>query len=65
MTVQVTRPSELVKKKYGDMKEHDVKVVRLLRNKGKGFAVKVGMLSACGKRRLMVDADGATQFSDL
>jgi len=47
------------------MKEHDVKVIRLLKNKGKGFAVKVGMLSACGKRRLMVDADGATQFSDL
>lgn len=45
--------------------EPRVKVVRLKRNRGKGFAVKAGMLSARGKLRLMVDADGATQFSDL
>ncbi|CAD7949380.1 unnamed protein product [Amoebophrya sp. A120] len=42
-----------------------VKVVKLRKNRGKGFAVRVGMLSATGERRLMVDADGATKFSDL
>merc|ERR1740123_1522248 len=43
----------------------NIKVIRLLKNQGKGFAVKVGMLSARGKLRLMVDADGATKFSEL
>jgi hypothetical protein len=28
-------------------------------------AVKVGMMCACGQRLLMMDADGATQVSDL
>lgn len=46
-------------------KKEGVKVIRLLKNHGKGFAVKVGMLSAGGRRRLMVDADGATQFDEL
>ncbi|CAD7961999.1 unnamed protein product [Amoebophrya sp. A25] len=54
--------AKLVLDKYADEK---VNVVRLKKNMGKGFAVKVGMLSAVGKRRLMVDADGATKFSDL
>lgn len=48
-----------------DYASENIKVVRLLKNQGKGFAVKVGMLSARGKLRLMVDADGATRFSDL
>eukprot|EP01137_Pigoraptor_chileana_P023065 Opistho-2@88772 len=42
--------------------------VRLLeaeRNRGKGGAVKLGMLSARGRLLLMVDADGATKISDL
>eukprot|EP00053_Salpingoeca_punica_P004867 m.51349 g.51349 ORF g.51349 m.51349 type:complete len:322 (+) comp12983_c0_seq1:37-1002(+) len=42
-----------------------VRVLRLDRNRGKGGAVRMGMLSARGRTRLMVDADGATQFSDL
>lgn len=46
-------------------KGNRIRVIRLLKNQGKGFAVKVGMLSASGRHRLMVDADGATKFSDL
>lgn len=52
----------------GDAKpgrKYDLRVVRLARNRGKGAAVKHGFLHARGKRILMVDADGASQFRDL
>lgn len=42
-----------------------IRVLRLPHNRGKGFAVKVGMLCSRGQRLLMMDADGATQVSDL
>jgi dolichyl-phosphate beta-glucosyltransferase len=38
------------------------KLCTLQINSGKGAAVKTGMLRACGELRLMVDADGATDF---
>ena len=38
------------------------RVLSLTQNSGKGAAVKTGMLNARGKYRLMVDADGATEF---
>ncbi|KAH3745848.1 Dolichylphosphate beta-glucosyltransferase [Pelomyxa schiedti] len=41
------------------------RVLKLLKNRGKGGAVKRGMLCARGQLLLMVDADGATKFSDL
>jgi len=37
----------------------------LVKNVGKGGAVRRGMLCSRGKYLLMVDADGATKFSDL
>ena len=37
-------------------------LLTLQQNSGKGCAVKTGMLAATGKLRLMVDADGATDF---
>ncbi|CEM26614.1 unnamed protein product [Vitrella brassicaformis CCMP3155] len=43
----------------------ELKVVRLRRNMGKGFAVKMGMLLGQGESLLMVDADGATDIRDL
>lgn len=43
----------------------ELRVVRLGRNRGKGFAVKVGMLVARGETLLMADADGATSIKDL
>ena len=46
-------------------KEIDLKVVEYEVNKGKGGAVKIGMMIARGEYALMVDADGATRFSDI
>ena len=42
-----------------------VRVLTLEANRGKGGAVRLGMLSARGRTLLMADADGATKFSDL
>jgi dolichyl-phosphate beta-glucosyltransferase len=42
-----------------------VKVLKLLRNRGKGGATKSGVLRSKGKYVLMVDADGATDINDL
>jgi dolichyl-phosphate beta-glucosyltransferase len=40
-------------------------VLEYPKNRGKGGAVRAGMSIAQGERILMVDADGATTFSDL
>uniref|UniRef100_A0A0A1XHC4 Dolichyl-phosphate beta-glucosyltransferase n=1 Tax=Zeugodacus cucurbitae TaxID=28588 RepID=A0A0A1XHC4_ZEUCU len=48
-------------------KRHTVekfRVLELLDNRGKGGAVRLGMLSARGRYLLFADADGATKFSD-
>ena len=42
-----------------------LKLIRFKRNRGKGAAVKIGMLHATGEYILMVDADGATDIRDL
>lgn len=49
----------------GGLDERRIRYVQLKQNMGKGFAVKVGVLVATGELILMVDADGATKFSDL
>uniref|UniRef100_H2Z1V6 Dolichyl-phosphate beta-glucosyltransferase n=1 Tax=Ciona savignyi TaxID=51511 RepID=H2Z1V6_CIOSA len=49
-------------KTYGDSK---IRVLTLEKNRGKGGAVRLGMLSARGKYLLMADADGATKFADI
>ncbi|XP_073686063.1 dolichyl-phosphate beta-glucosyltransferase [Garra rufa] len=49
-------------KKYGAKK---VRVLTLVKNRGKGGAVKMGMLSSRGRLILMADADGATKFADI
>lgn len=41
-----------------------VRLVTLQQNSGKGAAVKAGMIRSEGSFRLMVDADGATDFGD-
>lgn len=42
-----------------------VRVLRVTKNKGKGHAVKRGMLIARGETCLLMDADGATRVTDL
>uniref|UniRef100_A0A665VMT5 Dolichyl-phosphate beta-glucosyltransferase n=1 Tax=Echeneis naucrates TaxID=173247 RepID=A0A665VMT5_ECHNA len=49
-------------RRYGADK---VRVLTLVNNRGKGGAVRMGMLSSRGKVILMADADGATKFADL
>eukprot|EP00096_Caligus_rogercresseyi_P002884 TRINITY_DN15245_c0_g1_i1.p1 TRINITY_DN15245_c0_g1~~TRINITY_DN15245_c0_g1_i1.p1 ORF type:complete len:317 (+),score=79.12 TRINITY_DN15245_c0_g1_i1:52-1002(+) len=41
------------------------RVLTLCRNRGKGGAVRMGVLRSRGKRVLFADADGATHFPDL
>jgi dolichyl-phosphate beta-glucosyltransferase len=41
-----------------------VGLIRLPRNRGKGCAVRTGMLRARGRLRLMADADGATPIAE-
>ena len=48
-------------KEYGA----NVAVVSYPKNRGKGGAVRAGVAVARGEYVLMVDADGATRFSDL
>ncbi|KAJ7180834.1 glycosyltransferase family 2 protein [Mycena filopes] len=43
----------------------DIRIVTLEKNLGKGGAVRHGMLFGGGERLLMVDADGASRFTDL
>lgn len=42
-----------------------VKVIKLPANRGKGCAVRTGVLAATGDLILMYDADGATSLADL
>lgn len=46
-------------------KSFTLRVLRLPSNRGKGYAVRTGMLSAKGKLRLFADADGATPIAEL
>ncbi len=41
------------------------RVVPTSRNRGKGHAVRVGMLAAHGRRRLFMDADGSTALDEI
>ncbi|KAF9466169.1 glycosyltransferase family 2 protein [Collybia nuda] len=45
--------------------KHNIRVVTLEKNIGKGGAVRHGMLYASGARLLMADADGASKIEDL
>ncbi|KAF5271186.1 hypothetical protein FQR65_LT05330 [Abscondita terminalis] len=56
----------LVAKKYCKQLGVDkLRILELETNRGKGGAVRLGMLSARGSMLLFADADGATKFSDL
>lgn len=42
-----------------------IKILTLPENRGKGYAVKIGMLAGKGKLRLFLDADGSTPVGEL
>ncbi|RIL07453.1 MAG: glycosyl transferase family 2 [Proteobacteria bacterium] len=42
-----------------------LRLIRLAENRGKGHAVRVGVLNARGKRILFADADGATPIAEI
>lgn len=46
-------------------KQQNWKLINLQKNKGKGFAVKTGVLAAVGKFILFSDADGAAPIEEL
>lgn len=68
-SVALSSPSNILPKLLASsqLKESNLefRVVKLSRNRGKGAAVKYGVMHARGRRILMVDADDASQFSDL
>lgn len=43
----------------------NLKLIQLSANRGKGYAVKTGMLAAVGKYRLFTDADGAISIDEI
>lgn len=42
-----------------------VRLIKLVENRGKGYAVRTGMLAARGTLRVFTDADGATPIQEL
>jgi dolichyl-phosphate beta-glucosyltransferase len=42
-----------------------IRLIRIPRNRGKGYAVRTGMLNAHGRRVLFADADGSTPIREL
>lgn len=60
------RTADLVRERYSRVHGTDrVRVLQLSRNRGKGGAVRRGMVQGRGRMLLMADADGATRFADL
>lgn len=55
--------SELVRGFADDMPE--VRLLRLAENRGKGYAVRSGVVNACGARVLFADADGSTPIEEV
>ncbi|ORY92697.1 nucleotide-diphospho-sugar transferase [Leucosporidium creatinivorum] len=53
-----------LKSEFG-AKRGNIKVVTLVRNRGKGGATRHGVLHSAGHRILFCDADGASHFPDL
>lgn len=54
------RSQRVTSRGYGELR-----VMRLQFNRGKGFAVRAGMLAARGQLLLMADADGSTSIREL
>ncbi|XP_021563646.1 dolichyl-phosphate beta-glucosyltransferase isoform X3 [Carlito syrichta] len=50
------------RQRYGSDK---VRVITLVKNRGKGGAIRMGIFCSRGEKILMADADGATKFPDI
>ena len=48
-----------------EVADHRVRLIRLPQNRGKGYAVRTGVVNAAGSLVLFADADGATPFEEL
>ena len=44
---------------------NDIRLINNSENRGKGYAVKTGMLEASGDYKMFADADGATPFKEI
>lgn len=55
--------SLLVEQLVGEFPE--LRLIRLAENRGKGYAVRSGVVNARGRRVLFADADGATPISEI
>jgi dolichyl-phosphate beta-glucosyltransferase len=53
------------KEQSGRSRGGELRVMQLSQNRGKGFAVRAGMLAARGRLLLMADADGATGIREV
>ena len=61
-TDETTKTVLKYSRKYGKKK---IRVLKLDKNRGKGGAVRLGVLEARGQYVMFVDADGASKFSDV
>lgn len=57
--------SQVVNKYIREETTELIRLLKLSKNRGKGGAIRRGMMVARGEQLLMADADGATQFSCL
>ncbi len=48
-----------------EAQDERVRLIRLPQNRGKGYAVRTGVVNAAGQLVLFADADGATPFEEL
>lgn len=56
-TVEIARKFERIRKQ--------IRVIRCPENRGKGYAVRTGMLNAGGRRLIFADADGSTPIKEI
>lgn len=61
-TDQTSECGHMYQKRYD---ENRIRVITLPENRGKGGAVKAGVLEARGRYIMFADADGASKFSDI
>ena len=59
-----TDDTSAVVRGFGDQ-DRRVKLIRLPQNRGKGYAVRTGVVNASGRRILFNDADGATPIQEV